>query len=37
MASIGVVILTLAISIALSPSLSDQIPSHWNAAGEVDG
>jgi uncharacterized membrane protein len=37
MATIGVVILTLAISIALYPSLPDQIPSHWNAAGEVDG
>jgi len=32
-----IVILTLATTILVYPSLPDQIPSHWNSVGEVDG
>jgi len=32
-----VVALTLAITIISYPALPDQIPSHWNISGEVDG
>lgn len=31
------VVLTLAVTILAYPALPDRIPSHWNAAGEVDG
>lgn len=34
---LGIIILFLAISFAVYPSLPDQIPSHWNAQGEVNG
>ncbi len=34
---IGVLLLTLAITILSYPSLPEMIPSHWNTAGEVDG
>ncbi len=34
---VAVLVLTLAITAFVYPSLPDQIPSHWNAAGEVDG
>ncbi len=33
---VAVLILTLAITILAYPALPDMIPSHWNAAGEVD-
>ena len=32
-----VIVLTLAITILSYPALPDQIPSHWNINGEVDG
>lgn len=32
-----VIILTGAITIAAYPMITDTVPSHWNAAGEVDG
>lgn len=31
------VVLTLAVTVIAYPALPDRIPSHWNAAGEVDG
>jgi len=34
---VAVLILTLAITVVAYPTLPDQVPSHWNAAGEVDG
>ncbi|HII75581.1 MAG TPA: SdpI family protein [Methanolinea sp.] len=34
---VAVVVLTLAITAIVYPALPDQVPSHWNAAGEVDG
>lgn len=34
---IGVLLLTLAITILSYPALPEMIPSHWNMAGEVDG
>ena len=34
---IGVLLLTLAITILSYPALPEMIPSHWNTAGEVDG
>jgi len=33
----AVILLTLAVTILAYPGLPDQIPSHWNSAGEVDG
>ncbi|NMC28123.1 MAG: DUF1648 domain-containing protein, partial [Syntrophomonadaceae bacterium] len=33
---VAVLILTLAITVVAYPTLPDQVPSHWNAAGEVD-
>ena len=33
----AVILLTLAVTILAYPGLPDQIPSHWNRAGEVDG
>ncbi|MFH1073137.1 MAG: DUF1648 domain-containing protein [Nanoarchaeota archaeon] len=35
--SICIIILSLIIGIALYPSLPDQMASHWNARGQVDG
>lgn len=34
---LAVIILTLVITILAYPELPDQIPSHWNFEGEVDG
>lgn len=34
---VTVVVLTLAITAIVYPALPEQVPSHWNAAGEVDG
>lgn len=34
---VAVLLLTLAITAIVYPALPDQVPSHWNAAGEVDG
>jgi len=34
---VAVLILTLAITALAYPALHDQVPSHWNAAGGVDG
>lgn len=34
---IGVLLLTLAITVLSYPALPEMIPSHWNMAGEVDG
>jgi uncharacterized membrane protein len=36
-AVIAVLIITFAITLAIYPSAPDRIPSHWNAAGQVDG
>lgn len=36
-ASIGVIVLLFAVSFYLYPSLPEEIPTHWNAAGQVDG
>lgn len=33
----AVILLTLAVTILAYPGLPDQIPSHWNWSGEVDG
>jgi uncharacterized membrane protein len=33
----AIIILTLAITILAYPALPDQVPSHWNSTGEVDG
>ena len=33
----AIIILTLAVTILAYPALPDQVPSHWNGAGEVDG
>jgi len=35
-ASILIIIILFVISAYVYPTLSDQIPTHWNAAGEVD-
>ena len=35
--SIILIIVTFLIGIALYPSLPDEIPTHWNVEGEVDG
>ena len=35
--SIILIIITFLIGIALYPSLPDEIPTHWNVEGEVDG
>lgn len=35
-ASIGIIVLLFVVSFYLYPSLSDEIPSHWNAQGQVD-
>ena len=32
-----IIVLSIAVSLYAYPSLPDQIPSHWNAQGEVDG
>ncbi|MDD1711556.1 MAG: DUF1648 domain-containing protein [Methanoregulaceae archaeon] len=37
LAIIAVLFITFVISIALYPGLPDLIPTHWNAAGEVNG
>ena len=37
LAVIAILVITFGISIALYPGLPDLIPTHWNAAGEVDG
>jgi len=34
---LAVLLLTLAITTMVYPALPEQVPSHWNAAGEVDG
>lgn len=34
---IGIMLLVIAISVYLYPILPDQVPTHWNAAGDVDG
>jgi uncharacterized membrane protein len=34
---LAAVILTLAATAAVYPSLADQIPTHWNIRGEIDG
>ena len=34
---VALILLTLAVTILAYPGLPDQIPSHWNSAGEVDG
>jgi len=34
---IGIVILTFVIAFMVYPSLPERVPSHWNAAGEIDG
>lgn len=34
---LAAVILTLATTAAVYPSLADQIPTHWNIRGEIDG
>jgi uncharacterized membrane protein len=36
-ASIGIVVLLFAVSFYLYPSLPEEIPTHWNASGVVDG
>ncbi len=33
----GIILLSFAIGIYLYPQMPDRFPSHWNAAGEVDG
>ncbi|MCX6815148.1 MAG: DUF1648 domain-containing protein, partial [Candidatus Aenigmarchaeota archaeon] len=33
----GIILLSFAIGIYLYPQMPDSLPSHWNAAGEVDG
>jgi uncharacterized membrane protein len=33
----AIIVLTLAATILAYPALPDQVPSHWNGAGEVDG
>ena len=35
-ASIGIIVLLFVVSFYLYPGLSDEIPSHWNAQGQVD-
>jgi len=35
--ALGVVIVSFVIAVNLYPDMPDQMPSHWNAAGEVDG
>jgi uncharacterized membrane protein len=34
---IGIIILTVVLSIVVFPHMADPVPSHWNAAGTVDG
>jgi uncharacterized membrane protein len=34
---VAVLLFTLGITALVYPALPDQVPSHWNAAGEVDG
>ena len=36
-ASIGIVVLLFVVSFYLYPSLPEEIPTHWNAEGKVDG
>jgi uncharacterized membrane protein len=36
-ASIGVIVLLFVVSFYLYPSLPEEIPTHWNAEGQVDG
>jgi uncharacterized membrane protein len=36
-ASIGIVVLLFVVSFYLYPSLPEEIPTHWNADGQVDG
>ena len=35
--SLAMIAATLAVAAYLYPTLPEQIPTHWNAAGEVDG
>ena len=34
---LAIILLTFVISLYLYPSLPEQMPSHWNAKGEIDG
>ncbi len=34
---LAIVVLSFAVSMAFYPQMPDKLPSHWNAAGEVDG
>jgi uncharacterized membrane protein len=34
---IGLVIIAIALSAVLYPRLPDRMPTHWNAAGQVNG
>jgi uncharacterized membrane protein len=36
-AIIGIFILTFAVTLLAYPHMPDPVPSHWNAAGTVDG
>jgi len=37
LAIIGIILVSFAIGIYLYPQMPDPMPSHWNAAGQVDG